>query len=91
MYNVSLNSGFSTNSVVDLSSITVFHLTTAVNSFRNFLPSLGAQMQKGVLEAMAMAVYQAQKAVPVVALLLCNDAPQFPGLTSELALCWVHG
>jgi hypothetical protein len=54
------------------------------------MPTLGAQTQKGVLEAMAVAAYQAQRAVPVVDLLLCDDAPQFPGLTRKLALCWVH-
>jgi hypothetical protein len=26
----------------------------------------------------------------VVELLLCDDAPQFNGLTAELALCWIH-
>jgi hypothetical protein len=58
--------------------------------FAHLMPTLGAQTQKGVLEAMAVAAYQAQSAVPVVDLLLCDDAPQFPGLTAELALCWVH-
>ena len=58
--------------------------------FARLMPTLGAQTQKGVLEAMAVAAYQAQNAVPRVELLLCDDAPQFPGLTAELALCWVH-
>jgi Transposase IS66 family len=58
--------------------------------FATLMPTLGAQTKKGVLEAMAVAAYQAQKGVPLVSLLLCDDAPQFPGLTQELALCWVH-
>jgi len=28
--------------------------------------------------------------VPVVRLLVCDDAPQFTLITEELALCWVH-
>lgn len=58
--------------------------------FARQMPTLGAQTQKGVLEAMAVAAYRAQRLVPVVDVLLCDDAPQFPGLTQELALCWVH-
>ena len=54
------------------------------------MPTLSAQASKGVLEAMALAAYRAQSRVPVVRLLLCDDAPQFPGLTQALALCWVH-
>ncbi len=63
---------------------------TTLDWFASLMPTLGAQTQKGVLEAMAVAAYQAQKSVPVVSLLLCDDAPQFPGGTDELALCWVH-
>lgn len=63
---------------------------TTLDWFAQMMPTLCAQTQKGVLEAMAVAAYQAQSAVPVVDLLLCDDAPQFPGLTAKLALCWVH-
>ena len=38
----------------------------------------------------AVAAYHAQTDVPVVRLLLCDDAPQFKGVTADLALCWVH-
>lgn len=54
------------------------------------LPTLSLQAQKGLLDAMAVAGYQAQTSAPVVSLLVCDDAPQFPGLTAQLALCWVH-
>lgn len=54
------------------------------------LPTLSLQAQKGLLDAMAVAGYQAQTSTPVVSLLVCDDAPQFRGLTSGLALCWVH-
>jgi hypothetical protein len=54
------------------------------------MPTLCAQARKGLLDAMALAGYQAQTSIPVVSLLLCDDAPQFPGLTQDLALCWIH-
>lgn len=54
------------------------------------MPTLSMQARKGVLEAMALAAYRAQSDFPVVHLLLCDDAPQFPGLTQALALCWIH-
>jgi hypothetical protein len=54
------------------------------------LPKHGANLRKSVKEALAVAAYRTQTAYPVVALLLCDDAPQFNGLTVELALCWIH-
>jgi hypothetical protein len=54
------------------------------------LPTLSVQGRKSVMEQMALAAYRAQTTVPVVSLLLCDDAPQFPGLTPELGLCWIH-
>ncbi len=54
------------------------------------MPTLSLQARKGLLEAMALAAYRAQSDVPVVDLLLCDDAPQFPGLTAALGLCWIH-
>ena len=54
------------------------------------LPTLAQQTRKGLLEQMALAAYRAQSSGPPIRLLLCDDAPQFPGLTAELALCWVH-
>ena len=54
------------------------------------LPTLGPQQHKWVLDATAVAAYHAEVGVPVVKLLVCDDAPQFTWLTDELALCWVH-
>jgi len=54
------------------------------------MPTLSVQAQKGLLDAMALSGYQAQTSVPVIDLLVCDDALQFPGLTQKLALCWVH-
>lgn len=54
------------------------------------LPSLGVQQRKWVLDATAVAAYHAEVGFPVVKLLVCDDAPQFTWITSELGLCWVH-
>ncbi|GAC1669428.1 MAG: transposase [Ktedonobacteraceae bacterium] len=54
------------------------------------LPKQGTNLRKRVKEALAIATYRTQTAYPVVALLLCDDAPQFNGLTVQLALCWIH-
>src|SRR5213082_2287595 len=54
------------------------------------LPTYGANLRTRVKEALAIATYRTQITYPVVKLLLCDDAPQFNGLTVELALCWVH-
>jgi hypothetical protein len=54
------------------------------------LPKYGANLRKSVKEALAIATYRTQTAYPVVELLLCDDAPQFNGLTVQLALCWIH-
>jgi Transposase IS66 family len=54
------------------------------------LGPLGPQQRQRVLEAAALAAYRAQGAIPVVETLVCDDAPQFGGVTEEVALCWVH-
>ena len=54
------------------------------------LPNMGPTVRKNVKDALAIAAYRSQTAYPVVALLLCDDAPQFNALTVELALCWIH-
>ena len=54
------------------------------------LPDLGPQQRRRVLEAAGVAAYHAQSTLPVVRLLICDDARQFKWLTDELALCWVH-
>ncbi len=54
------------------------------------VPGLGEQTHKWVLDALAVAAYQAQEEWPVAQLLLCDGALQFSWVTDELALCWVH-
>ena len=51
---------------------------------------MGPIVRKNVKDALAIAAYQTQMSYPIVALLLCDDAPQFNWLTVELALCWIH-
>jgi Transposase IS66 family len=54
------------------------------------LPHLGAQARKWILDALAVAAYHAQTTLPVVQLLVCDDAPQWAWLTEAIGGCWVH-
>jgi len=54
------------------------------------VPRLGVQQRQHVLDAAAIGAYRVQQDVPVVEILVCDDAPQFKGVTTEVALCWVH-
>jgi hypothetical protein len=54
------------------------------------LPALNTQQRKAIIDAAAVAAYHAEKDVPVVDTLVCDDAPQFTWLTRNLMLCWVH-
>ena len=54
------------------------------------MPTLGPRQYKIVREAMALSGYWAQDEVPVVSMLLCDDAPQFNFVTHDQGLCWVH-
>jgi hypothetical protein len=54
------------------------------------LPELGRLQRKAIIDAAAVAAYHAEAGVPLVRLLVCDDAPQFKWLTEEMQLCWVH-
>lgn len=54
------------------------------------LDRLNEQQQARVFEAAALSAYHHQTAMPIVSLLLSDDAPQFQFITAEQALCWVH-
>jgi Transposase IS66 family len=54
------------------------------------LGHLGSQTRSRVFDALAIAAYHHQTAIPVVELLLSDEAGQFVGVTDEHALCWVH-
>jgi len=51
---------------------------------------LNQQQQARVLEAGALTAYHAQQEIPVVPILLSDDAGQFDKIAGEHALCWVH-
>jgi hypothetical protein len=53
-------------------------------------PSRGKLHRTRIMEAAAIACYHHQSGVPIVEVLVCDDAPQFKLLTDELGLCWVH-
>jgi hypothetical protein len=54
------------------------------------VPWAGPGQRQRVLEAAAFAAYWAQAAIRPVHTLVCDDAPQFGGITPALSLCWVH-
>jgi hypothetical protein len=54
------------------------------------LADINAQHRRRILEAAAITAYHTQQEIPVVELLISDDAPQFKRITEELALCWVH-
>lgn len=50
----------------------------------------GRNTKSRIMEAAAIAAYQQQTQIPIVEILLSDDAPQFKKLTLEQALCWIH-
>jgi hypothetical protein len=54
------------------------------------LPGLGVRLSERLWDAAAIGSYRAQQTVPVIETLVCDDAPQFKGITEDLSLCWVH-
>jgi Transposase IS66 family len=50
----------------------------------------GTEKRRTLVDALAIGAYRQQTAVPVIATLVVDAAPQFVGLTEDLALCWVH-
>src|SRR5437588_629741 len=54
------------------------------------LPKLGQKLRKLLRDGLAIAAYRTQTLWPVVELVVCDDAPQFNALTTQLALCWIH-
>ena len=50
----------------------------------------GKNNRKRIMEAGAIAAYHRQMEIPIIDILLSDDAPQFKKLTAEQALCWIH-
>ena len=59
---------------------------------KNIFPDAkkGKNTKTRIMEASAIASYHRQTEMPVVNILLSDDAPQFKKLTAEHALCWIH-
>ncbi len=53
-------------------------------------PEKGRLHRTRIMEASAIACYHHDTGIPIVQVLLGDDAPQFKLLTDELSLCWVH-
>jgi regulator of replication initiation timing len=53
-------------------------------------PNKGKLHRTRIMEASAIAYYHQEIDMPIVKLLLCDDAPQFKLITDELSLCRVH-
>lgn len=54
------------------------------------LPNLNIQQRTAILGAAAVAAYHAERGVPIVDTLVCDDAAEFNWLTRARLLCWVH-
>lgn len=50
----------------------------------------GKNTKTRIKEAAAIASYHNQTEIPIVNILLSDDAPQFKKLTAEHVLCWIH-
>ena len=50
----------------------------------------GKNTRTRIMEAAAIASYHRQTEIPIIKILLSDDAPQFKKLTLEQILCWIH-
>ena len=48
------------------------------------------QLRTAIEHAAAIISYRRQTSIPVIQVLVCDDAGQFKLLTDHLALCWIH-
>jgi hypothetical protein len=68
----------------------VWEETAFVERLDQALPNLNIQQRTAILGAAAVAAYHAEKGVPIVDTLVCDDASVFHWLTRAMMLCWVH-
>ncbi|MDP1546943.1 MAG: transposase [Anaerolineales bacterium] len=71
-------------------SDTVWEEAAFVKRLDEALPNLNTQQRTAILGAAAVAAYHAEKGVPIVDTLVCDDASVFHWLTRAIMLCWVH-
>jgi hypothetical protein len=67
----------------------------APDQFVNWVESelaarLNDQQRARIVEAAALTAYHAQTEIPVIPILLTDDAPQFGHIARQQALCWIH-
>ena len=53
-------------------------------------PNKGKLHRTRIMEAGVIADYHQEVGMPIVKVLVSDDAPQFKLITSELSLCWIH-
>ncbi len=53
-------------------------------------PNKGKLHRTRIMEAGVIAYYHQEVGMPIVKVLVSDDAPQFKLITSELSLCWIH-
>jgi hypothetical protein len=68
----------------------VWEEATFLKRLDQVLPNLNVQQRTAILGAAAVAAYHAEKGVPIVDTLVCDDASVFHWLTRTIMLCWVH-
>lgn len=68
----------------------VWEETAFMKRLDQALPNLNIQQRTAILGAAAVAAYHAEKGVPIVDTLVCDDASVFHWLTRAMMLCWVH-
>jgi hypothetical protein len=54
------------------------------------LEPISEQQKKIIKDGARVAAYRSAEELPVVRLLVCDDAGQSKGITEEIGLCWVH-
>lgn len=57
---------------------------------RLYAPDEKQRAQTKIMEACAITHYRQETGLPLVKVLVCDDAPQFKLLANALALCWIH-
>jgi hypothetical protein len=86
----SLNRALLTQIAVALPWDTELSITELTHHLDGAGLTLGPQQRQQVWDALAIAAYHAQTAVPVVRRLLSDDASVYHQLTDHHALCWIH-
>ena len=57
---------------------------------KKYAPDVGKNTKTRIMEAAAIASYHILDDIPIIKILLSDDAKQFKLLTKLLALCWIH-